>query len=294
MAVRFTLDIDYSTEDIEANGARMEARGSFQYFDRVPVGFCLTPRFFAPIFGMPYRAFFQSAEEQYHWQLQFLKYRIENIPEDMICTDTTLCVAPYFDNVKDSASFGAEVVWPENEPPCTQPTVTTVEQMDRFEIPAPDAGLWGQARDWWLQMRQFARETRLTFNKKVEGRIDVARLGVGWLSPHMIAVDLVGPDFYWWLVEYPENCHAFLAKITAGSMAAQRSFMTMDGPAARLLLRRGRQCTGHVAGHVQGVLRAVHQAVVRRVRHDRSRHAHVRAERASAPGPGRGSAGDGL
>ena len=68
----------------------------------------------------------------------------------------------------------------------------------------------------------------MTFNGKVEGQLDVGILGIGWSSPHMIAVDLVGPDFYWWLVEYPESCHRFLAKITAGSMAAQRNFMTID------------------------------------------------------------------
>lgn len=225
--MRFHLDIDYPAERMRANRERMAARAAFRYVDRVPVGFCLVPRYFTPVFGIPYSALFTSAEEQYHWQLQFLKYRIENIPEDTVCTGTTLSIAPYFDNVLDSGAFGAQIVWPENETLHALPTLRTVEQMERHVVPAPGSGLWGQARDWWLQMRGFARDTRLTFGR-VEGRMDVGALGISGLSPHMIAIDLVGHDFYWWQVEYPQQCHAFLARITAGLVAAQGDFMTID------------------------------------------------------------------
>ena len=212
---------------MQASRERLEARAAFRYLDRVPVGFCLVPRYFTPVFDIPYSAIFQNAEEQYYWQLQFLKYRIENIPEDMICTGTTLSVAPYFDNVLDSAALGAEIVWPENETLHSLPTISTVEQMESYEIPTPGSGLWGQARDWWLQMREFTQDTKLTFNG-VEGRMDVGSLGIGGSSPHMIAIDLVGHDFYWWQAEYPEQCHVFLRKITAGLIAAQHYFMSVD------------------------------------------------------------------
>ncbi len=198
--MRFALNIDYPVEKMEASRKRMEARTDFRYVDRVPVGFCLVARYFTPVFDIPYSAIFKNVEEHYYWQLQFLKYRIENIPEDMICTGTTLSVAPYFDNVLDSAAFGAEIVWPEKETLHSLPTVNTVEQMECYQIPAPGSGMWGQARDWWLQMQEFARETKLTFNA-VEGRVDVGSLGISGLSPHMIAIDLVGHDFYWWQVE---------------------------------------------------------------------------------------------
>jgi len=51
--VRFELNIDYPVEKIAQNRRRMEARQRFAYVDRVPVGFCLVPRYFAPIFGVP-------------------------------------------------------------------------------------------------------------------------------------------------------------------------------------------------------------------------------------------------
>ena len=225
--MRFSLDIDYPVEKMERNRSRMESRQSYEYVDRVPVGFCLVPRYFTPLFDIPYKAIFENAEQQFYWQLKILKYRIENIPEDAACTEPTLTVGPYFDNVLDSHAFGAEIVWPENETLQSRPTITTVGEMVRYETPAPGTGLWGQARDWWLEMRELARETKLTFGG-VEGRVDVSRLGIGGLSPHMIAVDLVGHDFYWWQAEYPNECHGFLAKITDALIEAQRWFMAID------------------------------------------------------------------
>jgi len=110
--LRFAFDIDYPVEKMTSSRRRLEARTRYAYVDRVPVGFCLVARFFAPLFGIPYRAIFASAEEHYRWQLEFLKYRLEHIPEDLACTEPRLSVAPFFDNVLDSAAFGAEVVWP--------------------------------------------------------------------------------------------------------------------------------------------------------------------------------------
>lgn len=225
--MRHVLDIYYPVEKMELSRKRMEARGTFRYADRVPVGFCLVPRYFTPLFDMPYRAFFESAEEQFHWQLEFLKFRLEHIPEDIVCTGPALSVGPYFDNVLDSAAFGAEIVWPENETLHSRPTIHSVEEMVRFQPPEPGTGLWGQARDWWLRMGELARDTTLTFNG-VEGHLDVGVLGISGLSPHMIAVDLVGVDFYAWQLEYPSECHAFLSTITDALIAAQHDFMEID------------------------------------------------------------------
>lgn len=225
--MRFEVNVDYPVEKMEQSRKRIEARDAFQYVDRVPVGFCLVPRYLTPIFNIPYNAIFESVEEHYRWQLQFLKYRIEHIPEDAICTSTTLCVGPYFDNVLDSAAFGAEIIWPENETLHSLPTIRTVEQMERFEAPAPGTGLWAKARDWWIRMGELARETKLTFGT-TEGRVEVGHLAISGLSPHMIAVDLVGTDFYSWLLECPEKCHTFLARITRGLIQAQRYFLAVD------------------------------------------------------------------
>ena len=74
--MRFTLDIDYSPSKMEASRLRMEARCRYEYVDRVPVGFCLEPRYFAPALGIPLGEFYKTdAETQYYWQLQLIKVR---------------------------------------------------------------------------------------------------------------------------------------------------------------------------------------------------------------------------
>jgi len=208
---------------MERSRRRLEARGEFKYVDRVPVGFCLTPRFFAPLFDLPYHEFFRDAETHYYWQLQFAKHRIENVPEDTTCTRPVIGVYPFFDNVLDSDALGAEVHWPENETLQACPTIHTVDQMERFEIPPPDAGLWGRLVDWCGQMRAFAEETRVTFGP-MEAHVEVGAPSTGGLSPHMLAIDLVGTDFYWWQIEHPGACHRFLDKITTALLRTQAYF----------------------------------------------------------------------
>ena len=225
--MRFQLDIDYPLEKMHQSRERLQARAEFKYVDRVPVGFCIVPRFLAPIFGIPYGEIFKDAETQYYWQLQFHKFRLENVPEDLACQGPTVGVYPYFDNVLDSDAFGAETIWPEDETLHTRPTIRTVDAMERFEVPEPTAGLWATALDWWQQMKEFARETRVSFAGH-EGRVEVGVLNTSGLDPHMIAVDLVGVEFYAWMLECPEACHRFLDKITNGLIRARRHFMEVD------------------------------------------------------------------
>lgn len=225
--MRFELDIDYPLEKMVASRKRMEARLDYRYVDRVPVGFCVVPRYFAPLFGLRYRDFFADAETQYYWQLQFAKFRIEQIPEDTVCHEPVVCVYPYFDNVLNASAFGAQVNWPENETLQTTPTIHSVEEMERMEPPTVDAGMWGRVREWWLQMHDFARETKITFNG-APGRVEVAPLSIGGEGPHMNAVDVVGHDFYWWMLEYPDACKRFLRKITETMIRAELSCRALD------------------------------------------------------------------
>ena len=224
--MRFEIDIDYPLEKMELSRRRMEARRQFRYIDRAPVNYCVVPRYFAPIFGLPYLDFFKDVETQYYWQLQFAKYQIENIPADF-CTDPVIYVHPYFDNVIPPSAQGAEIGWTEDSPPRAIPVIHTLDEMERFEVQPPDAGLRGKAIDWWLQMQTLTEETRVTFNGQ-PGRVEAGVLGLGSLSPHMIAIDLAGEDFYWWLLEYPERCHRFLQKITQGEVEAERLVRRVD------------------------------------------------------------------
>lgn len=224
--MRFDLDIAYPPEKMARSRKRIEAWSRFQYEDRVPVNYCLVARYFAPLFGLRYIDFFKDAETQYYWQLQFAKFRIENIPEDF-CTGPVIGVHPYFDNVIPPSGHGGEIGWLEDGPPRAIPAIRSVDAMERFEVARPDTGLRGKAIEWWQRMKELASETRVTFNGQ-EGRVDVGPLSLAGLSPHMIAVDLTGEDFYWWMMEYPEACHRFLRKITQAEIDAENHVRRID------------------------------------------------------------------
>ena len=224
--MRFEINIDYPPEMMELSRRRMEARADFRYVDRVPVLYCIVPRYFTPLFDLRYIDFFKDAETQYYWQLQFTKYHIENIPEDF-CTGTTIYVHPYFDNVVPPSGQGGEVGWLDDGPPRAIPVIKSVEQMERFEVAELDTGLRGRAIEWWHRMKEFAAQTKVTFNGR-EGRVDVGALSLAGLSPHMLAVDLVGEDFYWWMLEYPRQCRRFLEKITQGEIVSEENARRID------------------------------------------------------------------
>jgi hypothetical protein len=224
--MRFEINIDYPLEKMELSRRRMEAWRSFRYIDRVPVNYCVVARFFAPLFGLRYIDFFKDAETEYNWLLKFAKYQIENIPSDF-CTAPVISIHPYFDNAVPPSGQGAEVGWTEDNPIRAIPTIHTVEAMDQFEIARPDAGLRGTTIEWWQRMRELISETRVTFSHH-EGKVDIAPLALGGLSPHMLAIDLVGEDFYWWMLEYPEKCHRFLTKITQGEIDAEELARQVD------------------------------------------------------------------
>ena len=224
--MRYELEIDYSLEEMEASRLRMEARVRFEIMDRAPVNYCVVPRYFAPIFNLPYLDFFTDVETQYYWLLQFAKFQIENIPCDA-CTSPVIYVHPYFDNVVPPSAHGAEIGWTPDSPPRAIPVLDTLEKMEHYRAPAADAGLRGKVIEWWLSMRELASQTRVSFNG-VPGRVDVASLGCNYLSPHMIAVDLVGTDFYWWILEYPEACHRFLKAIAESEIEAEELVRKID------------------------------------------------------------------
>jgi uroporphyrinogen-III decarboxylase len=58
--------------------------------------------------------------------------------------------------------------------------------------------------------------------------VNVAPPAIGGEGPQMMAVDLVGEDFYWWMAEYPEACHKLMDKITKAMLAAELNFRKVD------------------------------------------------------------------
>lgn len=224
--MKYSIEIDYPIEKMHASKRRMMAREQFGYYDRTPVNFCLVPRYFTPLFQMDYCDFFQDAQTQYELLLKIAKFQMENIPSDAV-TEPVITVAPYFDNVVQASAFGCEVVWPKNETLQSRPVITEPEEMENFPMPEPTDGLWGTYIEWSEKMRELAEQTKVTFCG-VEGRVQVAPIELNTLDPHMVAVDLIGTDFYWWMYEYPEETKQFLHRITMAMIRCEEYVRQRD------------------------------------------------------------------
>ena len=226
--MKYSVSIDYPLEVMEANKKRMSCWPSYKYADRVPVQFCLEPRYFTPIFDLEYNEIFKDPETQFRLLLEFAKYQIENIPSDGFCQEPTVWVHPYFDNVAGASACGGNIQWPYNQTPQTYPpSILTMDQMDAWQAPELDAGLFGTKIEWWHIFNELAKETEVTFNGK-PGCVKVSPLSINHLGPFMVAIDLVGMDFYWWILEEKERCHKFLAKLAAYLSDAELNVRKID------------------------------------------------------------------
>ena len=201
----------------------MEARNNFQYYDQVPVNFCVEARFFSPLAGIKLGDIRTDPETQYMYLLQFAKMQAELWTSDFL-TSPVIYMAPWFDNVKQASAFGCEIAWPETETLQAIPYMKDVSEIESFEIPKPDAGLWGTYIDWWLKMKEFAKDTKVTIgagSSMIEGKVEMVPLSQMNLGPHMVAVDMAGTEFYYWMAEYPEESRKLLEKITIGCFMAE-------------------------------------------------------------------------
>ncbi len=83
---RFSVRIDYPLDEMRRTAAReprLRAAGLRRPGARL---FCITPRIWTPVAGVPYGELFRDVETHYALQLQFLKWRIEHVREDL-CAD---------------------------------------------------------------------------------------------------------------------------------------------------------------------------------------------------------------
>jgi uroporphyrinogen-III decarboxylase len=224
--MRHSVSIEYPQDSMCRNKLRFEKHYDFRYADRVPILFGVFARSYLKEFGIDFDEYFRSAETQFQWQLKFQKWAIENIHDDR-CQDPVITVGPDFENVLNTSAFGGHVEWRAETPPRARPTIHHPDQVRQLRIPEINEGFWAKYVSWWQTMTELAKETAVTFNGE-PGRVVVAPLGIQWIGPHMMAIDLVGDDFYWWMLEYPEACHQLLDTLTKGLIHAETRFRQID------------------------------------------------------------------
>ena len=215
------VNIQYPLCEIEKSRKRLEAAYRFKWFDRAPVLLGIEARYLLHERGVTFAEYFTDPKTQLIHQLENLKWRIENIPDDWFTTPV-LTVSPDFQNVTNSSGCGCDVFWHETETPQAIQRISSLDELENYVLPDWRDTLWGKRLGWYYEMKRLVEDVDVRLNGE---RIPVqVTLGINADSPFMAAVDLAGPNFYTWMLEAPEACKWFLERITDRYIEVETEF----------------------------------------------------------------------
>jgi uroporphyrinogen-III decarboxylase len=220
------IDIQYPNSEMEKSRKRMEAAYRFEWFDRAPVLLGIEARYLLHERNVTFAEYFSDPKTQLIHQLENLKWRIENIPDDWF-TLPVITVSPDFQNVTNASGCGADIYWQEGETPQAIPCISGLEELVEYKLPDWHNTLWGKKLEWFFEMKRLAEEVHVSLNGE---RIPIrVANGINADSPFMTAVDLVDSSFYNWILEAPEECRSFLQKITDRFVEVETEFRRISG-----------------------------------------------------------------
>ena len=209
--VFYKINIRYPAGEMEKSRRRLEGAYSFFPIDRVPVLLGIEARYLLHQRGVTFAEYFSDPKTQLIHQLENIKWRIENIPDDWF-TRPILTVSPDFQNVTNASGCGCEIYWQELETPQSVQRLSSINEMVHYLLPDWRGTLWGRRLEWYVEMSRLTEGIEVRLNgQKIPV---VVAMGINADSPFMSAVDLAGAHFYHWLLEAPDECLAFLERIT--------------------------------------------------------------------------------
>jgi uroporphyrinogen-III decarboxylase len=204
----------------------MEAAHRFGWHDRAPVFLGIEARYLLHERNVTFAEYFSDPTTQLIQQLENIKWRIENIPDDWF-TKPVITVLPDFQNVVNASGCGCDIYWQENETPQAINRISTLDEMTHHSLPDWRETLWGKRMSWYVEMKGLVGEIEVRLNGE---RIPVnVILGINADSPFMSAVDLAGANFYNWLLEAPDECKTFLQKIADRYIEVETEYRRLSG-----------------------------------------------------------------
>ncbi|MFH0991715.1 MAG: uroporphyrinogen decarboxylase family protein [bacterium] len=222
------MNIHYPLSEIDKSRKRLEHAFRFAYFDRTPIWLGIEARYLLHARGITFAEYFSDPKTQLIHQLENLKWRIENIPDDWF-SDPKLIVYPDFQNVTNASGCGCEIYWQENETPQAIESMSTIDDLTNHKLPDWRRTLWGKKLEWYYTMKELVQDVDVRLNgERIPLKVTV---GINADSPFMTAVDLAGANFYEWMMEAPDECHAFLTMLTKRYIEVESEFRkVLDRP----------------------------------------------------------------
>ena len=208
---------------MEKNRRRLDAAYQFEWYDRAPIILGIEARYVLRERGVSFAEYFSDPRTQLIHQLENIKWRIENSPEDWF-TAPVISISPDFQNVTNASGCGCEIFWQENETPQAVPCIVTLDEMVNHKLPDWRQTLWGKRLEWYGKMSELLENVCVRLNGEP---IPVhVTMGINADSPFMTAVDMADSNFYEWLLDAPNECKRFLQMITDRFIEVETEYRT--------------------------------------------------------------------
>jgi uroporphyrinogen-III decarboxylase len=151
------IDIEITSEELDARRKRLSMAKRIEEPDRVPVLPYVNSRYWLPKIGISFKDYFSSPKNMLEAQLFGQKWFLENIK----CDKHEITVVPEFLFVEDPSSLGAEVEFLSDDIPWIKRPHLLQNEEDIETVRSADpvyGGLHGLQLEWYDKMKQIASE----------------------------------------------------------------------------------------------------------------------------------------
>ena len=219
-----SIKCDAKKREQSIEGMRLYREG--KYLARVPVYFGVEARYFLKERGVGFLEYFESPERNLHHQLMNFKWRMEHLEDDGLETQEVL-VFPDFQNTTTGGLFNiGSIVFSDTETPRVEPFISTIEELRELDPPDLHKEMGGRKRDYLIRMKELVKNYEVQINGEPIG----ITVGHGWHETMGTgALDMLGQNFYLWLIDYPEDMRRLLELLRQASVDYEYEMRKISG-----------------------------------------------------------------
>jgi len=220
------ISINCDAHKREQSIKRMHLYCRREYLDRVPVYFGVEARYFLKERGIGFLEYFESPEKNLYHQLMNFKWRMEHLEDDGLGREDVV-VFPDFQNTTTAGLFDfGSIAFSDTETPRVEPFITTIEDLRKLEPPDLHREMGAKKRDYLIRMKELAKDCEVQVNGEP---IDIT-VCHGWHETMGTgALDMLGQNFYLWMIEYPEEIKQLLDMLTRASIDYEYEMRKISG-----------------------------------------------------------------
>jgi len=209
----------------EARKLRLEKTHRFEPTDRAPV--VTDFQVWALLAGSEGRfsEFTNGPRSHLRRALLNLKWRMENVPDDLPIETDCLRIEPQFGAIRGT-EFPIEIEWIADSAPKSRHLLNEIEQIDDLQIPPPDGGLNKVRIDYYKAMSDMVSDFDVRLNgTPLNIKIDLTHPG----GPIPSAFALCGSNLFLWMKLDPDRMHRLLDIVTESHLQVIAYFDELTG-----------------------------------------------------------------